>query len=241
MKKMTSILLALVMIFALAIPAFADDPAPDNEKTMQVDGEAVAPTITVTMPTGVVLGLNPYKMKYNGTTAFLKNEKGKQDQIISPIAIIENKSDVKLSVNVAVTATATDGISFKQTADAAKTSAENVDKTVYLTVKIGEAADKTGTAFKGTAPTAAVLTDDGEAFYGNDGANDITADAAADGKMKAIEIEATDGKTANYIGFKFEGSAAEAPATAWDSNDKIDVSLVFTFNPVVLPVAQNNG
>jgi len=248
MKKMTSVLLALVMIFALAIPAFAEDPAPapSNQKSVDVGGEAVAPTITVTMPTGVVLGLNPYKMKYAGATAFLKNEKGKQDQILSPMAVIENKSDVKLSVNATVTATAsTEDITFVQTANDAATSASNDAKTVFLTVQIAEAKDKTGSGWKSdTAPTAAVLTADGEAFYGNDGTSDIAADAADTGKMKAIEIDATDGKVANYIGFKFAGAAAEAPETPWDSNDKIDVAVVFTFNPVVLTVAQqqnNNG
>jgi hypothetical protein len=241
MKKMTSVLLALVMIFALAIPAFANQ-AP-NPNQVDVAGESVAPTVTVSMPSGVTLGLNPYKMKYAGSTAFFKNEKGKQDQIISPIAVIENKSDVKLDVCAVVTATPSTGLSLVQDADAAATSNTNTAKTVYLTMQLGEAADKTGTGWKdaNAAPTAAVFTAAGKVLYGMDGTTVIDTDDADGGKMTAVSIDATDGKTANYIGFKFGGAAAEAPATAWDSNDKIGVSIVFTFNPVVLTVAQNNG
>lgn len=242
MKKMTSVLLALVMIFALAIPAFADDPAPSNVRNLAIDGEAVAPTITVTMPSGVALGLNPYKMKYAGATAFFKNEKGSQAQIISPIAVIENKSDVKLDVCAAITATPTTGVTLVETAAEATSSGTVTAKNVYLTVQLGEAADKTGSGWKAsTAPTAVVVQDDGKALYGLDGTDAITTDTPADGTMKAVSIDATDGKTANYIGFKFDGAAVDAPATAWTDADKINVSIVFTFNPVVLPVAQNNN
>lgn len=235
MKKMTSVLLALVMIFALAVTAFAEDADPNK---VPIAGETVAPKITVTMPTGVTLGLNPYKMKYAGSTAFFKNEKGKQDQIISPIAVIENKSDVKLDVCAVVTATPTTGVSLVQTASAAATSDDNTAKTVYLTVQLGEAADKTGSGWKAsTAPAEAVFTEEGEVLYGKDGTDVIDTDTPASGTMKAVSIDATDGKTANYIGFKFGGAAAEAPNDAWVEADKIDVSIVFTFNPVVLDVA----
>lgn len=256
MKKSMSLLLALMMIFALAVPAFAgNQQLATNQKALDVAGESVAPTITVTMPTGVTLGLNPYKMKYAGATAFFKNEKGSQAQIISPIAVIENKSDCKLSVEATVSATAEGNIVLKSgdavgNVETTGTKSGDYLKNVYLTVQIGEAKDKTGSGWKAaTAPTAAVLVP-ASANYADANAKKAAADykakesdgtarteSATDGKMKPVELDATDGKTANYLGIKFDGKAAEAPTVAWEAADKINVALVFTFNPVVLPVS----
>jgi len=238
-----------MMIFALAVPAFAgNQQLAKNQRGLDVAGESVAPTITVTMPAGVTLGLNPYKMKYAGATAFFKDKKGSQDQIISPIAVIENKSDCKLSVEATVTATGTANIVLKSgdvvnNPETTGTNSGDTLKNVFLKVQIGEAKDKTGSDWK-TAPTAAVLVPSASDvkkaaadYKAKESDGTARTESANEGKMKPVELAATDGKTANYLGIKFSGTAATAPKVAWEKTDKVDVALVFTFNPVVLPVS----
>lgn len=233
MKKTMSLLLALIMVLALAVPVFASG-------SVSVGAEILAPTTTVTMPTGVVLGLNPYGMTYSGSNPFLKSLKDSQDQILSVAAVIENKSDTKLAVSATATATiasadATNAAVALVTSD---TFADTVvDKQICLKMQLGET-DKDG-GWTGTEPTAAVFPASSASFaspvvyygVGSDNAV-ITTDTPNSGTMKAVEIAATDGKTPNYIGFKFSGAMNDHPTAAWASGDKVTVSVAFTFKPM---------
>jgi len=247
MKKTVTLLLALAMIFALALPAFAGQQ--QSDKTVEATAETVAPTVTVTMPTGVVLGLNPYGMVYAGATAFLKNLKGQQLQILSAPAVIENKSDVKLSVSAEATAKPSDSITLVSggaivSGDFTGTSSDK--KAVYLTMQLGQVTDKTGASWiNNTTPTSAAFdaatkkvlygpaVQSGAGWAVNSGGTLVTfTPDATVGKMPPIIIPATDGKAANYIGFQFGGAANDKATTAWTTSDTLSVSVVFTFNPL---------
>lgn len=59
MKKTTSILLALAMVFALAVPAFADNDmsAPGNSSSVPVRLTAAPATFSVTVPTVMAISI----------------------------------------------------------------------------------------------------------------------------------------------------------------------------------------
>jgi len=257
MKKTMSLLLAFTLAFALTIPVFA------ASNTVNVAGETISPTIEVTLPVGVVIGLNPYGMTYSGHAPFFKTmeDTDKTAQILSMTAVIENRSDSKIGVCAEVTATP--GSPASATADADKVQLDatapsnnayestELAKKIYLTMQLGEA-NEDGTWVSSTAPTAAVFNPGtavgsaGKVYYGVDKSADpataITADAATTGKMKAVEIAAPEAGSANYIGFKFGGVVNDHPTTAWGSGDTLIATLVFEFKPMtnIVP-AQNNG
>lgn len=246
MKKTMSLLLAFTLAFALTIPVFA------ASNTVNVAGETISPTIEVTMPVGVVIGLNPYGMTYSGHAPFFKSmeDSEKTKQILSLPAIIENRSDSKIAVCAEATATVTTGGTPGDTnkvqldGGAAPTNNKYADtetaKKIHLTMQLGEVKDD-GTWQGTTEPKAAVFIpgsttgDPGKVYYGVDKsgstATAIPADAEDTGKMKAVEIAApTDG--VNYIGFRFGGVVNDHPETAWASGDTLVATLVFDFKPM---------
>lgn len=163
MKKTMSLLLAFTLAFALTIPVFA------SSNTVNVAGETISPTIQVTMPVGVVIGLNPYGMTYSGHAPFFKSmeDSDKTAQILSLPAVIENRSDSKISVcaeaTTAVTSSGTPSTDTdKVQIDATDLSGSNNKyaatekaKKIQLTMQLGEVNDD-GT-WKDTAPDAAVF------------------------------------------------------------------------------------
>lgn len=232
MKKFTSLLLALVMTFALAIPAFADGPAYSDKASQSLTAQGVTrvPTIQIAMPT---MGtnpfvLNPYKLsfavKLNGSDTATTADTVKTKQIVAPIYTITNGTGAILTVDI--TATGTVGGNLKLAAEAlGEAAATETKNNVFCGLY---AATRTGT----TATTEAnlVKTD-----------NLIVAIKAGDAtKKNALTLDAatvtyddagtpTVG-TANYIDFTFSGDAAQNPTAGWSSKDTLKVALAFTFN-----------
>lgn len=237
MKKATSILLALVLALTLAVPAFAGSVG-SADNTVEVKGHMVSPTITMTMPIGVMVALNPYRLKYSGASPFLKSLKDSQDQILSVAGVIENKSTSKVSVSAVATATAT-GFSLVSGGNVdsnGKFAATETTKKAVLKMQLGEATDKDGTY--ATAPAEAVFTSD-KVYYGYKAdATVISADSVNAGEMKAVEIAAPD-SGANYIAFKFSGAMNDhlARNLKWSDSDTLSISVAFTFKPMANDVA----
>jgi len=218
MKKTLSMFLAMVMAFALTIPAFAqqDDP---STKNVAVAGKVAAPTINVEVPSDVTLTLNPYQMKYNGEIKALKD---KTDQILSVPAVFVNKTDGKLNAELTATATLPTGVTIASSSATAETT-----KKVYLTMQFGMVTDKTGASWDGTTPTA-------YAFETSNNATKVEYKKDATGTdPKALEIAATDGKTANYFAFSFGGDMSKDLASGtWAAGDAISVAVVLKLSPV---------
>lgn len=219
MKKIISLMMAMVMAFALMIPALADDTV-----TTAVAGSTLVPTIAIEAPSGVTLVLNPYRMKYNGD---IKQLKDSQAQILALPGVYVNKTDGDLRIEMTFTATPSTGVALKNTSQTTGTA-----KNVYLTVQFGLMTDKDGSAFSGTVTA--------KPFNQSSGATNAVLEykktSSADDRLL---VAATDGKNANYFGFKFGGNAVPEPTTNWSSSDKVDVSVVM--KPYVVAQADPNA
>jgi len=232
MKKITSLLLAMVMICALAIPAFADDPTYSDKGTQSVTAQGVTrtPTIQIAMPT---MGtnpfvLNPYKLsfavKLNGSDTATAADTVATKQIVAPIYTITNGTGAILTVDITATGTAGGNLQLATAAlgDKAATETKN---SVFCGLY---AKSRTGTTV--TAEDALVVADNlilaikaGDAT--KKGALTLPAATVSYGDDGAATVSA-----ANYIDFTFSGDAAQNPTTGWSSKDTLKVALAFTFN-----------
>lgn len=220
MKKITSMFLALVMALALAIPAYA-------EETLQVEGTIQLPTVNVVLPTAASMILNPYELEVK----LNKNDAtGVTDQIISPVMMVKNLSNIGIQVGVTAQGTLGRGeATFKSTTAAAST---NKEVFVYAMFQIG---DDTMTDADFTAPTTPA---DGDRIVVlSDTAKPVTKLAPTDTAVKSggdlNVLAATSGKTpaANgVLGFKFFGDASKT--AAWTDKDTVGATLVFTFTQI---------
>jgi hypothetical protein len=231
-KKITSLLLAMVMIFALAIPAFADDPTYSDKGTQSITAQGVTrtPTIQVAMPTmgANPFVLNPYKLsfavKLNGSDTETAADAVAAKQIVAPVYTITNGTGAYLTVDITATGTVGGNLQLATAALGEKAATETKNSVfcgLYAVARTGA-----------TATTEAALAVD---------ANLITAIKAGDATKKAAltlspatVTYAEDGTptvtTANYIDFTFSGDAAQNPTTGWSSKDTLKVALAFTFN-----------
>lgn len=249
MKKFASLMMALIMTAALAVPAFASATPAEfatasnkTDQTVTVKAVTQEPIISIAMPsmnTNPVI-VNPYGISWKGKLNGLgDNDVTKTDQIISTIFNVENKTNTKLKVDVTITTTlggnmtlsATDLIPESATDDATKAAAlAAVTKNqayVYCVFK------SNGTT-KGTALPAKVEADSTAGTV----ANYIVLKSGAATTKSILELPAavydTDGNaTANYLTFGFGGDAASKPTTGWTAKDTITAAVAFTFTPVV--------
>lgn len=235
MKKTLSVLMAVAMILALAIPAFAEnDP---SQASVPVTGETMAVDIKVTAPTSAKLILNPYQMKYTGDIEALEN---KQDQVMSPDAVFTNLTTAKLLVTGTFTAT-TKGI--ESVAAGAVNTAGNDGKTAKkanISVNFGMMESEEGKMSdtgKQTYefPAFAAEASSGNAITLKEGENLAAPNYAA------YEIAETDGEEPNYFGFNFTGSCTSAPSDPWAKTDTWTVAVALKFTPKALTVANANN
>lgn len=204
MKKFLSVVLALTMALALAVPAFASgttDIGLDGlaeGATIEVTGETKTANVKVTVPTTSKVVLNPYELSYEVS-------QGNTDthQIISAPQYIVNESDLPVKVSTTVTGTI-EGTGEFQAGDA---TAVTDKKAVHLVFNIGATTAKD--TEPGTYGETKALAKTATAF------NDITMDKKA-GANPAIA-------------FKFTGDAAKNPTTPWTTDDIIGATIAFTF------------
>ena len=239
-KKLLSLVMACAMIMSLAIPALAD-PYYDYETagtSLTPDGIVFAakthvPTVSLAMPalvsTSNPVVLNPYKLTYS-TTSDTLNEKqvlGTADQVkqvISPVYSIENKTNVALKFAVkATTELNSDAFSL----NTSHVSLTEKNKKAYIALVIQKAANATGAA------TIAAGTE--EWLNPDDTANYETVVLASGDKStnnsQIKKLAATNGTTANYLRFQFQGDMTRSPDIGWTSDDTFTTTLEFTFTP----------
>ena len=216
-KKFLSLLLAMVMTLALAVPALAADT--DLEQSTEITGTTQAPTIKITVPsTGSVI-VNPYKMEVT-----LGSDK-KTDQIVGAVQYIENASDVALKVSAEVTGKPAGNLAFA-TATTQGTKAVTTNSVfMYFEMEV--------TDDSSTEPTWGT--------YDSKSTKQILVGAKAVKKADMVTLAAGDGtdaaSTGGYAAFHLAGDAASAPTTAWTGADKADVSIAFTFTPTATATA----
>ena len=224
MKKFVSLALALVMVLALSIPAFASDTsktvdAPGGTATTNVAATINELTVKVTVPTTGEVIVNPYKMAVTvgeGDDA----AENKAQIIAAPLAIV-SESDIALSVDVTVSAKAAKG-SGVVFATAPISTATKVPTTksvfMYLDAKVVD--DEAAAA----AATAAA--------YDKTSKTQVAVSTSAVTKAGILTLPAGTEDAASVGAVVLAGDAVEAPATSWTESDTFDVTIVFSFNPI---------
>lgn len=222
-KKLWALIMALAMTLVLAVPALASDTSVTTTAQQELTGRGSSRygEISVTLPPVGTLVLNPYQMKATlgeGTDAV----DSYHQVFFKPVSCL-NKSTFGLKVGAKVLGTPVSGVNLVATAP--KDTA--TDKDVFLYAEFGVSDNDTTEPEWGASYTKA--------------ANQIVlgTEYAADAKIVAT-LNATDGTQGtaasnkwNYLWYKFDGSAAKTPTTAWGQNDIVTPKVAFTFIPTV--------
>lgn len=187
-KKLVSLALAVVMLAALAVPAFAASAG----NTTVVTGAYQEVPVSVSVPGNTTATINPYALPVKiGTSASGGDIKVSGQQIVSLPMMLANEGDVDLNVSVTVSATQLGGLKLA-TAELAKDDQGKVTVTdksafVYLQIVADDATDGDLKDLKGVKDTdaanilAALL-----AAYTND---DVWADAGTDIVFTTKEVK----------------------------------------------------
>ena len=130
---------------------------------------------------------------------------------------IKNESDVAISVSATASAKASEGSEVVLATTALKGT--ETTKSVFAYLEVAEKTDES---------TAAAFAES----FNTKAANQLALTTKETTKKGMITLAAGDA-TATYAGFKILGDAAAKPAKAWTTADKMDISLVFSFDPVV--------
>ena len=212
MKKVLSLVLALMMVLAVAVPAFAAGGSTDPyNKSLEITGTTQVPTITVTIPTSGTVTVNPYKMEVT-----VGSDK-KTEQIISATQYVKNESDVAIALDVTV--------SGKVEGEAVFATAPVTDRIttksafVYFEIKGATADDGTGDPTWATA-------------YDAKATDQIALAAKAVTKKDVIKLDAGD-QTATYAAFRLNGNVADKSVKPWVAADKVGATIAFTIKPSV--------
>lgn len=233
MKKVLSVVLAISMVLALAIPAFASSTeAEADEKTgvygakLEKDTEVEAPIIKVMVPAAADITVNPYKMEVDVSAAQDGSDK-KQDQIINPVQYIENQSNVGIKVSASLTATPASGSKavLATTSTQGKTSPTTKSVFLFLETEVVDSA------------TSEPADDNWGTYDAKKTPNKVVAAAKAAAAKEVGTLAAGTGTAAasagGFLAFRVCGDAASAPTVAWDSADVMSTSIAFTFDPVM--------
>jgi len=222
-------MLAIVMVMALALPAFASD----DEYQVEATGITAAPTIKVTMPKGMNVILNPYKMSY--TNSNLSISSATQATFISPAVSIKNESNVALKMEIKGGATPSDNLKVVDAANKVQTASAPGDKNVFiqLNVEVDKNADVAAGTTVATTTNKALSSSEGTLF-GVSGTSDTRL------SLTACAVSGTT-VTPNYVWLQFSGDCNSNPKEPYTADDTIGAALTFTFTPVAATVNGGGG
>lgn len=221
-KKLLTLALAGVLALSSSTMALAADKVVENptdgvySATVDVTTETTVPTIKVTVPGELTVGINPYKLEY------AIGGENYTDSIANVEQSIKNESTVAVSIS------ATAGATAKGEAVLATTALKGTEttKSIFAYLEMKEKADEDTPATFATA-------------YDTKATNQVVFTAKATTKKDMVTLAAGD-STATYAGFKIFGGVAAKPAKPWTSTDGVDLSLVFTIDPVVATPASGS-
>ena len=218
-KKILAIALLGAMTLSMNSVAFAADtvvnaPEPTSgvyKADVDVSTEVSVPTIKITVPGDTKVAINPYKMAYEMDSVEYT------DVLANAEKAIKNESDVAISVSATASAKASEGSEVVLATTALKGT--ETTKSVFAYLEVAEKTDES---------TAAAFAES----FNTKAANQLALTTKETTKKGMITLAAGDA-TATYAGFKILGDAAAKPAKAWTTADKMDISLVFSFDPVL--------
>ena len=259
-RKITSLLMALVMALSLAVPAFAQTnyywEVPDTGSTELTQSLTFAattkvPTIALKMP---VVGanpvvLNPYKIAYTGEVTLNGVDNGaghandQTKQIISPVYAIQNESDVPLKVTVKASSTVSGDFKFASN----DVAATEKNKSAYVKVEFGvqasgtlgliatNAEQKIPDANKTAAGSTEIVLKTGDVGFPTGTSISLPCPTRTTSNN-------TTTVSPNFLQFQFTGNAAQEPnPSGWTADDKFTTVLAFTFLPGGNTVSNGNS
>lgn len=189
--------------------------ATGNMRSTIIRATCKLPTIQVTVPTNASVYINPLRLPVS------IGDGDADEQIISTPAAIANKSEVPLSVDVAVLGAVKTGSGM--TLAAAPTGGTGTEKSAFVYFEIKQADSE-------------FLEDvQWDPFY--DAANHmVILDGVPVTRQKIMTLPAKtlDGEVAKggYAQFRLTGDAVLDPTTPWNNRDGINVVVAFTFTPL---------
>lgn len=226
-KKVASALLATTMMLGAAVPAFATDLTTADALTsadnaLEVSGSLTAPTIKVVLPTAGSMVMNPYQLKVQFTGDGETSNQDHTEQVLYKSQFIQNQSNVPMKVSVTVTGKLgadADKITFASAAFKGNETTKSVY--LFLQQKVADAA----------APDAHTI-DWEDAKYNK--ATDVLIGTKA---VKLENFATLDAATmtsgavtsCSALAYRLNGSLTTAPSTAWTADDKIDVTIAYSF------------
>ena len=228
LKKIVSTILAATMALSLSATAFAAGGAATDplKQSTEIAGTTQAPTIAITVPATGAVVVNPYKMEVSPSGGTTSGDEV-TDQIISATQWVENKSNVAMKVAATVTGKVEGNAKLNATTtivDPSNTKAKPLTtNSVYLVFE-------------------SVVTDDGTSAVTWSGASAATGIEKVVVAAKATTAElgtlaagtgAAAASADGYLAFHLAGDAVDTPTIAWTANDKVAVTVAFTFTPTV--------
>jgi len=253
-KKLLALFLSMVMMFVMAIPAFAaDDPAAlgddneDNEadgteQSMLLTGIMKDITLNVTLSDAGSVILNPYKQTvyYTATgdefttedvTSTTTGAKTGSDQIIAPLVYMYSQTTVPIEVSASVQGEVSDGITLA-TSSIAAMKTQPTDKQIFAYVGFATVAEAGATAsstganatYTFTAPTTAPSIPD----YNAKGTDTILVTADAVSKNVATIPAAASLVKPSALAFQVKGDMTTTPDEQWIEDDSFAVNVVLT-------------
>lgn len=268
MKKLLAVLCACALVFALAIPAFAEaTPGELYPNGTKVDFEGTMPDEDITVSVSVLTALtklyvNPYGLPYKIADGKIGNaptgeQEDTRDTIkegtvtdgwFSNTAAIKNDSDANLSVKVTLTTTTKGNVKVVTTDPTGTSPAEN---TLYGNFQIAAAKYASKTITPGTFKADYnVVIPEGSGTPGVAG-TPYEQDTTFILNKAGTDVE--QGQTISvptYAAFRLRGvavigsgsgDASDSNASGWDKADLADVSVAFSFAPSTSENADYNS
>lgn len=222
-KKVLSAVMAGAMVLSMGLTAFATGTPTGQVELegeegyeIEVGGATQVATIKVQVPEVVGFIVNPYRLD-------AKNEEigittAGDTQVVSPLQKIVNLSDFKISVGGTIYAYEnSEEAKLVATLSSATAPAKPPKEAVInFVAKAGTKADTTALKASDTGVASVDLS---------------TAKTDAGVALGAIQVDEKDGASNAYT-FNFDGSAQDAPATAWTEGDTFGATISFTFTAV---------
>lgn len=212
-KKVLSAVMAGAMVLSMGLTAFATSGQVDLEGEgvyeIEVGSATQAATIKVKVPEAVGFVVNPYRLDVANTDLNITDTS--KSQIVSPIQKIENLSAFKLSVGGTIYAY--ENSEEAKLVDTLTSTGTELPKEAIINFNyVAGAGTETTLASPATTKLSDAKTEAGKA-------------------LTDTQIDATGGAKPVYL-FQFDGSAQDAPATAWTEGDTFGATISFTFTAV---------
>ncbi len=221
-KKVLSAVMAGAMVLSMGLTAFATGTPTGQVELegeegyeIEVGGATQVATIKVQVPEVVGFIVNPYRLD-------AKNEEigittAGDTQVVSPLQKIVNLSDFKISVGGTIYA--------YQNSEEAKLVA------TVTTTKPADGFAKEASIDFCYAPGGKADTNRLVSASAANKLNLSTALTESGASLTAVQVDEKGGTNEAYT-FNFDGTAQDAPATAWTEGDTFGATISFTFTAV---------